>query len=308
MFAVGDVIPVPPSAFGPEFSSCKVTQVLKNDIVVYFAQDESTVKLKMTMAKSWMGETLAKPKPKPKARGASKSATPPGDTPGTTDTPSVESVERSQDATQNMASAPLSAMRPKRAAADATAAKICASLKAEAAKPDPEPELRAPAKKAKGTAKNDGTDAQHAIEMSKKHADMKELAKQYIAWDTNAETRAAIQALLDADDDAALEKALGSRLEFGTAGLRGPMAAGYTAMNELTVVQTTQGLAVYMERTFGADAAHAGGVAIGWDHRAAGSLNSEKFGLLAAEVLLRRGFRVALLPGLVHTPMVSFCV
>ena len=126
--------------------------------------------------------------------------------------------------------------------------------------------------------------------------DVRDLAKQYIEWDTNAETRALIQSKLDAGDDESLEKMLGSRLEFGTAGLRGPMTAGYNAMNELTVVQATQGLALYLERTFGAADAKAGGVAIGWDHRAAGTLNSEKFGLLAAEVMMRRGFRVCQVP------------
>lgn len=134
------------------------------------------------------------------------------------------------------------------------------------------------------------------------------LAAEYISWDTNTETRDAVQSMLDAGDDAGLNKALQNRLEFGTAGLRGPMKFGYNAMNELTVVQATQGLALYLEQCFGHEAAASAGVAIGWDHRAAGSLSSERFALLAAEVLLRRGIRVALLPGLVHTPLVSYCV
>ena len=134
------------------------------------------------------------------------------------------------------------------------------------------------------------------------------LAADYVAWDTNQETRSAIKSLVDSNDIPALRKALGQRLSFGTAGLRGPMIAGYAAMNELTVVQATQGLAVYLEQAYGREAAAAGGVAIGWDHRSAGTLNSERFGLLAAEVLLRRGIRVALLPRLVHTPMVAYTV
>ena len=63
--------------------------------------------------------------------------------------------------------------------------------------------------------------------------DIKAVAREYISWDTNASTRGSISKLLDANDTAALEKLLGTRLEFGTAGLRGPMAAGYAAMNEL---------------------------------------------------------------------------
>jgi phosphomannomutase len=138
-------------------------------------------------------------------------------------------------------------------------------------------------------------------------ARVRPIAEQYIKWDPNPETRSAVQKLLDADDFTALEKSLSSRLEFGTAGLRGPMTHGYNAMNDLTVVQATQGVALYLEQCFGEEA-KAGGVAIGWDHRAADSLSSERFALLAAEVLIRRGIRVALLPGLVHTPMVSYCV
>ena len=138
---------------------------------------------------------------------------------------------------------------------------------------------------------------------------LKALATQYVSWDPNTHTRGVIQGLLDAGDKDGLEKALGGRLEFGTAGLRGPMAAGYNAMNELVVIQTTQGLAKYLEDTFGEKAAHASGVALGWDHRAAaGGLSSEKFALLAAEVLVRRGFRVVLLPGFVHTPLVPYAV
>lgn len=135
------------------------------------------------------------------------------------------------------------------------------------------------------------------------------LAQQYVSWDPNVHTRAVIQALLDAGDATGLSSALETRLEFGTAGLRGPMAAGYNAMNELVVMQTTQGLALYLESIFGVKAAHDAGVAIGWDHRAAkGGLCSQTFGLLAAEVLVRRGFKVCLLPGFVHTPLVPYTV
>ena len=52
------------------------------------------------------------------------------------------------------------------------------------------------------------------------------------------------------------------------------------------MVQATQGLALYLEQAFGKDKAAAAGVCIGWDHRAAGSLCSERFALIAAEALL----------------------
>ena len=76
--------------------------------------------------------------------------------------------------------------------------------------------------------------------MSKRKADADEtelraLATEYVAWDTNAETRAVIQSWIDAGDYAALRKALSSRLTFGTAGLRGPMEAGYAASASLVL-------------------------------------------------------------------------
>ena len=37
-----------------------------------------------------------------------------------------------------------------------------------------------------------------------------------------------------------------NRLKFGTAGLRGAMGAGYNCMNDLVVLQTSQGLLKYI--------------------------------------------------------------
>lgn len=39
---------------------------------------------------------------------------------------------------------------------------------------------------------------------------------------------------------AELQKYFGSRMEFGTAGLRAAMGAGISHMNDLTIIQTTQ--------------------------------------------------------------------
>lgn len=37
-----------------------------------------------------------------------------------------------------------------------------------------------------------------------------------------------------------LQECFGARMEFGTAGLRAPMGAGISRMNDLTIIQTTQ--------------------------------------------------------------------
>ena len=49
------------------------------------------------------------------------------------------------------------------------------------------------------------------------------LAEDYVRWDPNEETRGEVQSLLEAGNFAQLNSILGSRLAFGTAGLRGPM-------------------------------------------------------------------------------------
>ncbi len=71
-------------------------------------------------------------------------------------------------------------------------------------------------------------------------------AEQWTRWDPNPLTRAVVSA---AGDDAA--SLLGPRLQFGTAGLRGPMGAGSARMNDLTVLWATQGLAAHLARTLG---------------------------------------------------------
>jgi phosphomannomutase len=88
-------------------------------------------------------------------------------------------------------------------------------------------------------------------------------AKQYVSWDPNAETRAEIQKDIDNNDVKALEAKLGERLEFGTAGLRGPMGAGYNKMNDLVVIQSTQGVCKYLLQCFG-DKAKEMGFVVGY--------------------------------------------
>jgi phosphomannomutase len=73
--------------------------------------------------------------------------------------------------------------------------------------------------------------------------ELRSAAEGWLARDPDPQTRAELRAILDAGDEAALADRFGSRLEFGTAGLRGELGAGPNRMNRLTVMYAAAGLA-----------------------------------------------------------------
>lgn len=106
--------------------------------------------------------------------------------------------------------------------------------------------------------------------------------------------------------DAEVENALRSRLQFGTAGLRGPMGAGYNRMNDLVILQTCQGIVDYINKVQTDNAEKS--VIIGYDHRRLGTISSKDFARISAAVFLSKGFKVYMLEGYVPTPFVAFGV
>lgn len=72
-------------------------------------------------------------------------------------------------------------------------------------------------------------------------------------------------------------------------------------MNDLVVIQASQGLASYILSSFPNDA-RSRGVVIGHDHRH----NSEQFAKLTAAAFLNKGIKVYFYDELVHTPLVPF--
>ena len=127
--------------------------------------------------------------------------------------------------------------------------------------------------------------------------------QEWLRLDKDEATRDEILELVKQDNVKELEILLGSRLTFGTAGLRARMGAGFSRLNSLTIIQTSQGLAQYLLQHAGASTVTAG-VVIGYDARH----NSKKFGQLAAAAFIAKGIRVFWFEDLVHTPMVPFAV
>ncbi|KAJ5725966.1 uncharacterized protein N7483_007323 [Penicillium malachiteum] len=126
------------------------------------------------------------------------------------------------------------------------------------------------------------------------------LVQTWFQWDQDPTTRAEIRNLQDASAVKELELCLQKRIEFGTAGLRGRMAAGFSNMNCLTVIQASQGLAKYIKTTRPEDAVK--GVVIGHDARH----NSRRFAELAANAFLALDIPVYFFTETSPTPMVPF--
>ena len=134
------------------------------------------------------------------------------------------------------------------------------------------------------------------------------LAEAWIAQDPDPETRAELAALVegarggDAAATAELADRFDTRLAFGTAGLRGEIAAGPNRMNRVLVAQAAAGLAAYLIERAAPGAAPS--VVIGYD----GRKNSAVFARDSAEVMAGAGVRAILLPRLLPTPVLAFAV
>lgn len=131
---------------------------------------------------------------------------------------------------------------------------------------------------------------------------IKELAQEWLHLDKDKSTTDEIYKLLVQRDEEELERRLRTRIAFGTAGLRGPMKAGFACMNSLTVIQATQGLAAYLLKT--EENVKVRGVVIGRDARH----NSDKFAKLAAATFVAKGIKVWWYEFPTLTPLVPFGV
>lgn len=123
-------------------------------------------------------------------------------------------------------------------------------------------------------------------------------ASAWAAQDPDPETKAELLQLIDAADSAALADCMNSRLDFGTAGLRGELGAGPNRMNRVLVAQAAAGIRDYVLEHFSEDPS----VVIGFD----GRINSAVFARDSAQIFAAAGIRTILFDGVVPTPVLAF--
>ncbi|KQQ96045.1 phosphomannomutase [Leifsonia sp. Leaf325] len=133
-------------------------------------------------------------------------------------------------------------------------------------------------------------------------------ARAWLAQDPDVETRAELRTLIDeaeagsTDAVTELHARFDVRLAFGTAGLRGEIAAGSNRMNRVLVSQAAAGLARFLLNH--ANLGEAPSVVIGYD----GRKNSQVFATDTAEIMAGAGIRAILLPRLLPTPVLAYAV
>jgi phosphoglucomutase len=124
---------------------------------------------------------------------------------------------------------------------------------------------------------------------------------QWLSNEFDAETRAAVQKLVDEGNETELVDSFYKNLEFGTGGLRGIMGPGTNRMNIYTIGMATQGLCNYLKQTYPGESIS---VAIAHDSRN----NSNLFARTTADVFTANGVKVYFFKELRPTPELSFAI
>ncbi|XP_041454457.1 phosphoglucomutase-2-like [Lytechinus variegatus] len=134
------------------------------------------------------------------------------------------------------------------------------------------------------------------------NADLDKAIKQWLEWDKNMATRQEVTELLNDHNVAELQERFGTRIQFGTAGLRAAMEAGTARINDLIIIQTAQGLLRYLESVN--PECKSQGIIIGYDAR----YSSQRYAHLTAAIMLRAGIPVYLFSDIVPTPFVPYAI
>ncbi len=122
--------------------------------------------------------------------------------------------------------------------------------------------------------------------------------KEWIALDPSPTDAAVLQNWLDNNNEVALAQSFNGFLQFGTAGLRGPIGPGPSCMNRAVVQRAAAGIAAYMKARGLTTAV------IGRDAR----YGSEDFTEESAQVLTGAGITVSVLPRPMATPLLAYAV
>jgi len=118
----------------------------------------------------------------------------------------------------------------------------------------------------------------------------------WIADDPDPITASQLQQWLDTKNEAELRTSFNGFLQFGTAGLRGPIRPGPSGMNRAVVGRTAAGIVVYMKER------NLTSVVIGRDAR----YGSEDYTYETAEIMSGAGMKVYVLPRPLPTPVLAF--
>jgi phosphomannomutase len=118
----------------------------------------------------------------------------------------------------------------------------------------------------------------------------------WIADDPDPKTASELQSLLNAEDETTLKKYFNGFLQFGTAGLRGPIGPGPSCMNRAVVGRAAAGIAAYMKKRGMTK------VVVGRDAR----YGSEDYTFETAEIMSGAGMDVYILPRPLPTPVLAF--
>ena len=132
--------------------------------------------------------------------------------------------------------------------------------------------------------------------------DIMAIAQAWIDADPDPVTQAEGQALVDIADLSVLADHFGTRLKFGTAGLRGRLGPGPNRMNCALVRQVAAGLGLYLQEHAPTNAQK--GVVIGFD----GRHGSREFALDSAGILMKLGFKVYAFDTVCSTPQLAHAI
>ena len=122
--------------------------------------------------------------------------------------------------------------------------------------------------------------------------------EEWIALDPDPKTAAMLRGWLDEGNEIQLKKSFSGFLQFGTAGLRGPIGPGPSCMNRAVVHRAAAGISSYMQKR------GLTSVVIGRDAR----YGSEDFTEESAQVFSGAGIKVWVLPRPLPTPVLAFAV